>query len=139
MAYPCMQRAPGSLGDPFYHSKSFLALPFIATMSFPPKKIMKICCFPYQDASPEASQENKPDAQDGGDSPTSHMNAANPMAKENAAELCDAAFVIEGKELKAHTQVKLAMADMLPNPEHISVPQEESEHRFARCLNNLTV
>ena len=82
----------------------------IAAMSCPPRKIMKICCFPHQEPTPEPSQEDEPGAQDGGDSPTSHLNEANPMAKDVATQLCDAAFVVEGKELKAHTQVDPAMA-----------------------------
>lgn len=83
---------------------------------------MKACCFPHQELTPEPSQENEPDTEDGSDSPTSHLNEANPMAKDVAVQLCDAAFVIVGKELKAHTQVNPAMARVLPFPEHTSVP-----------------
>ncbi|CAL8471603.1 g11145 [Coccomyxa elongata] len=74
---------------------------------------MKACCFPHQELTPEPSQENEPDTADGSDSPTSHLNEAHPMAKDVAVQLCDAAFVIEGKELKAHTQVLALKSPLL--------------------------
>ncbi|BDA46987.1 probable protein maternal effect lethal 26 [Coccomyxa sp. Obi] len=98
---------------------------------------MKVCCFPYQDVSPEPSQENNPDAQDGGDSPTSHLNEANPMAKDVAAQLCDAAFVIEGKELKAHTQV-LALKSPLLADLFLATKGQESDVKLEESMNGIS-
>jgi len=64
---------------------------------------MKACCFSKQPDSDVSGNNESDDAQS--ESPTSHLDEANHLAKEVVAQLTDCTLKVEGKELKAHSQV----------------------------------
>lgn len=72
--------------------------------SSPLTPVMKVCCFGKQPDSDASGGVIETD-ESGSDTPTSHFAESNTISKDVAAQLSDCTLKVEGKELKAHSQV----------------------------------